>query len=534
MSYKRQLRWMRAVAIAVALPGLVLSACGNGSSRNASTGTEPSGSSAAGRGGQLVWGKPGEAPVLDPAGSGSASAWELMHLVYDTLVDLDGNLNPTPDLAESWRQTSPTTYTFRIRRDVKFSNGRPMTVDDVVGSLNRLDDPKLAAAWAGQLAHARFSTDGPSRVKATLQEPRSSFLAALANLNAAVLPMRELRAGAFDPKKELLGTGPFKVVAHSQDESWTLVRNPSYWRAGNPKIDRLLVRIMPEDTARIAALRDGSIDVATFATPDVVRLLKGQAGITTVVQDTTDYYLVDLNAVTSTFRDDRLRTAVSLAIDRAKIIDLALGGVGSASAATAPAFRSACDLASVPFTKPDVRRAQQLIKEAGARGRKVTIVVSAYLKTLPQIAQVVQQQLKDAGFDARILQLDQGAFVKRVFEDKRAPFDIAVNWFTGYADPAMVLGWWNPDVAGFTKPWFKRDAELDQLVDKSLKVRPGAPERQGLLQQACGRVAQGANIIPIATKPAIVAYRSEKASLDLQHIEGYGIPLRLLPAFTVR
>ena len=87
--------------------------------------------------------------------------------------------------------------------------------------------------------------------------------------------MKELSEGSFDPTKAMLGSGPFMVKEHLQDESWTLEKNPNYWREGHPKIDRLVIRIMPDDTTRIAGLREGRVDFATFENPDTPRLLKG-------------------------------------------------------------------------------------------------------------------------------------------------------------------------------------------------------------------------------------------------------------------
>ncbi len=334
-----------AMSFAVAL--LLVTACSASSARQ---------DSSVGAGGQLIWGKATEADVLDPAISTGAGTWEFFNLTYEGLVGLDEEFRPTPVLAESWRQTSPTTYVFNIRRGVKFSNGREMTADDVVGSIKRVIDPKLASYWSGQLGMAKVEASGTAQVKITLKKPKTSFLASLAGSPAVVLPMRELNAGTFDPKKTLLGTGPFKVTAHSQNESWTFVRNPYYWQAGSPKVAKVAVRIMTDNATRAAALRNGSIDVTTFDTPDSVALLKGQSNVSTAVQASTDYYRLDVNAKSSIFRDDRLRQALSLSIDRNKIKDVALAGAGRPTAAVSVAFGGVCDPAAVPYATPTRRR----------------------------------------------------------------------------------------------------------------------------------------------------------------------------------
>ncbi len=516
---------LRAVALLVALFVAVTmaAACGGSTRKGGSPKT----------GGQLVWGKTNEIDQLDPAVSGSARAWDVYHLVYEGLIGIDEQLKPVPELAESWQQTSPTTYLFNLRKNAKFSNGRALTADDVIGSLERIMDKKVASLWAGQLGIKDVKADGDSRVTVTLRKPRASFLVALAGSPAKILPIQEMKAGTFDPKKTLLGTGPFKVAAHLQDESWTFDRNPYYWRPGVPKVEKLIARIIPDDSARMAALRDGSIDVTTFQTPDSARLLRGQANVKTVGVSSTDYYRLDVNAVSSVFRDDRLRQALSLAIDRNKIRAAALSGTGRPTAAVAASFEGVCDPAAMPFATPDLARAGALVKAAGATGKTVDIVPLKSVGMSTEIAQVLQQSLQAIGLKARVVQLDMGELVKRAYSGSRADFDLIVSGYAGYADPAMVLPWWNPEISVFNKSFLKPDAQLNKLIDTSLSTPPGAQRAQAL-RDACGRIAQDANVIPLLTYGPFVAYRSDKIAPVIPRTEGYGLPLRHISEFATK
>lgn len=133
----------------------------------------------------------------------------------------------------------------------------------------------------------------------------------------------------------------------------------------------------------------------------------------------------------------------------------------------------------------------------------------------------------------RINALELGEIVKRVYSGKTADFDLNISWFAGYADPAMVLPWWDPEVAGFNKAWANSDADLNALIEKSLGAVPG-PERAATLRAACARIAQNANIIPLVSKDTIVAYRSDKVSAVIPRSEGYAVPLRRFAEFSVR
>jgi peptide/nickel transport system substrate-binding protein len=488
-----------------------------------------SGGTASGSG-ELIWGKPSEAPLLDPTISTAATSWELLNLTYENLVGLDGNLKIVPELAESWRQTSPTTYVFKLRRGVKFSNGREMTADDVAGSLKRLVDPKLAAYWGGQVGIRDATVTSPNEVKVTLVRPRTPFVAALAGTPAAILPMKELRDGSFDPKKQLLGTGAFKVASHAQNTSWVFDRNPYHWRSGRPKASRLQVRIMPEDAARAAGLRDGSIHVTTFERPDSSQLLRGQSAVKTVVQSTGDYYTLYVNALKSSLQDDRLRQAVALSIDRNKIRDVALGGAGRPTAAVPAIFQGVCDPATMPFAAPDIQKARGLVESAGATGKTVEVMTIPIAPMSPAIAQVIQQNLQSTGLKVQIVSLDVGAAIKRL---RAADFDLAIGWYAGYADPAMPLSVFEPTISKVNKAYVEPDPELFRLINEGLETAPGT-DRTAKLREACIRIAQNANLIPLVSKDAIVAYRSDKVTPSIYPVEGYAVPLRQLAEFTLK
>jgi peptide/nickel transport system substrate-binding protein len=472
--------------------------------------------------GSLTVAVPTDVAALDPQVSANGNTWRILNTNYETLVGIDDQLKPTPKLASGWKQTSPRTYLFDIRKGVKFSNGRELTTDDVVGSLQRLVAPKTASFWAGMLGPITgIKAVGTSQVEVTLAKPRTAFLSSLANVPAAILPMKEFRDGSFDPAKQVLGTGPYQMSEHKQDESWTLVRNQHYW--GEPaKAETLTIKIISDDTARTAALRAGSIQVATFDAPDTAKLLQGQSNLTTVMQKTTNYFELLVNAMSSVFSDQRLRQALALSIDRAKIVSIAMGGAGQPNPAiTPPGLDGSCDLAAIPYATPDLDKARQLVNAAGARGKTISIVAGTAFDS--QIAQVLQQNLQAIGLTVKIEVLEAGIVSQRVYSEK-VDFDLAVGWFAGYNDPSLVTAWWNPALAGFNKAFMKPDPELNALIDKGFTT-PDGPARTAVLQQACDRAAEGANMIPLVTRPNVVAYRPDQVKVVLAPVDTLAQPL---------
>ena len=315
------------------------------------------------KGGTLVWGKPNDIDSFDAHTATNGVTWQVLFLVYETLIEPKGDLSFEPLLAESWEQPSPTTYIFHLRQNAKFSNGRAVTADDVVKSLMRLRDPELGSFWAQQTGPiAEIVADSARTIRIELDKPYSPLLAALSSVNASIVPMEELESGSFDISKEMLGSGPFMVAEHLQDESWTLKRNPHYWRAGHPIVDELKILIIPDDAARIAALRDGRVHIANFDSPDAPALLAGAANVETVVQQTTDYYRIDVQALPdkgSPFADQRVRQAMVLGLDRQKISELALAGTASVDYPVPSAFRRRRRATTSPRTRSRARPASR-------------------------------------------------------------------------------------------------------------------------------------------------------------------------------
>lgn len=489
----------------------------------------------AAEGGTIVWGKPSEILGFDPHVEVNGVSWQFLYLTYENLVTTGDDLSIQPQIAESWEETSPTSYTFHLRAGATFSNGRQVTADDVVGSLKRVLDPALASVWAVQMGPITdvVAVD-PATVRIDLSKPYAALLPALAGINAAIIPMKELADGSFDPSKDLLGSGPYMLVEHKQDESWVFARNPHYWQAGQPVADTLDILIIPDDAARIAALRDGRVDIANFDSPDAPLLLQGVADVTTVVQQTTNYYRLDVNALRadSPFHDARIRRAMEYALDRQQISDIALAGTGQVDYPLPRAFAQSEACAALPsYAEPREARLEQArawLSEAGADGLEVQLIASPAVPVFPLIAQVIQSNLAEVGLEVEILQLPAAEWLERSFSTGQ--FDFALSWFAGYADPSMVLGWWDPEFAKWNKVFLEPNPELAALLDQAKQTADG-PERQTLFAEICGKIDEQATILSLVGKPDIVAWRTDRITADIQPVEGYFDTLKHVETF---
>ncbi|WP_232665340.1 ABC transporter substrate-binding protein [Pseudonocardia sp. TRM90224] len=474
----------------------------------------------------------GAASGLDPQLADVAVSWQLMSLVYETLVVIGPGFRIEPGLAVSWETPSPTEYVFHLREGVTFANGRPMDAADVVGSLERLlAGPGVWATQVGPVASVAAVDDRTVRV--VLDRPYTPFLAALANTPAAVLPMREIAAGTVDPATTMLGTGPFVAEFHRQDVLWRFARRPGYWAPARPAADKIIVSIVPQESTRIAALQNQSADFAVLGNVDAPQLLAGVRGVVALPQATTDFYYLMLNnnAPGGKFADPRVRTAVNIAMDRTQIAAVATAGLGTPTGVTPAGLPDACDPAALPSATADLDEARRLLAEAGATDLSFTLTAFS-TEPAPAVAQVIQQNLARIGVRVTIQQLDEGSWAGAVYGEVPARFDAALSWFAGYADAGMVAQWWKPEQAQFNIGFMAPDAGLTAAVDTALAA-PEGPGRPVALRELCAAVDRDAQMIPLVTRPVVVGYRADAVSPTVFATEGYGNVLRRAADFRV-
>ncbi len=492
----------------------------------------------------LSWGVGGDVDSMDVHIAGTVNSWQMYEMVYETLLTTDKDMKLRPGLAESWKQTSPTTYLLTLRKDAKWSNGRPVTTADVIGSLERITgvemnpagvaaaktdeekkkaSSKISSYWSRQFGVIKAMTAvDDSTVKVELEKPHTAFLPALAHITAAIIPIKELKDGSFDPTRQLLGSGPFMVAAYKPKESWTLAKNPHYWRKGYPKVDTLNVLIIPDEAARVAALRDGRLDYSTFSNPDIGRLVANDKRLVVSTQTTTNYYRMDINALSdkSAFKDKRVRQAMNLAIDREAIANIVFAGAAKPDYPVPGAFgKAACkdvDTYKLPRAAR-LEKARQLMAASGKPNVDVDVIASTADPIYARIAQVVQQNAKQVGINVRIQQMPVAEYLNKVFT--KGEFDAALSWLAGYSDPSMVIAWWNPKFAVWNTVFHEYVPALADELDK-IKVAPEGPIRDAELVEACRMIDDGANILALVSKVDFIVHRSDTMDIRLDPVSG--------------
>ncbi|WP_326635125.1 ABC transporter substrate-binding protein [Streptosporangium sp. NBC_01755] len=244
-------------------------------------------------------------------------------------VGRDGSLQPS--LAESWTRKDATTYVYAIRQGVTFSDGTPLTADDVVASLDLHARKGSTSAFAYAYANVKkIEASGPAEVTITLKRPDASFAWTPSPGTLMVTSRKFIEVsgdGIGTPTAKILGTGPYRVTEFAPDSHVTLERNDAWW-GGKAPYRRIDIDFVPEESTRLLAMRGGSVDVALNVPAEQIDQWKGLPGVE--VKAASDRSLVTLafNTAKKPWDDVHVRRAVAHAVDREGILRSVLRGHG--------------------------------------------------------------------------------------------------------------------------------------------------------------------------------------------------------------
>lgn len=441
----------------------------------------------------ILIGKAEEAVGWDPAMVTAASSFELIAAVYETLVIFDDDGQPVGVLAESWDQPDDTTYVFTLREGVTFHNGNPVTADDVKFSFERIMDPEGGSVWTSQFdpVESVEATDDRT-VTVTMKQSYGPFLAMLTAGYAAILP----NLPDTDFQTEMIGTGAYKMAEHVKDTETKLVKHDGYWREGQPATANLTYKILPDESARLAAVRTGEIHLTSLVDPISIDTARGDDALTVIDQDTTDYFLLGFNCKDGPFADMKVRQAVSMAIDRQAIIDSVFFGAGQVTGPLVPTLGDwAGDISALPNYRFDTDAATALLEEAGVSDLTFSITVGANRTEFVNIALVIQDQLKEIGVTVELDQVEWGTFIEKW---KARDFESFVSYNGSGNDPDRALF---PALTseGSVNAFQYSNTELDDLLAQGRELTEHE-ERKAVYQQAETLIAEEAPIIFICTR----------------------------------
>ena len=345
-------------------------------------------------------------PAMDEHG-------EINLLLFNGLTGHDGDNAVVPALAKSWDFDEETcTYTFHLEEDVRWHDGEPFTAEDVQFTIEAIMDPENGSENAPNFEDVEeITVIDDHTISFRLSAPNVAFLD---YMTMAILPKHLLEGEDMqtaDFFRSPIGTGPYKLASWDEGQAITLEKNADYFR-GEPNIDTIVFKIVPDDNAKALQLRAGELDLALL-TPKDAATFADEEGFTCYDMETADYRGILFNFQNEYWQENRdLIPAVCYAIDREAIIDAVLLGQGMA--AYGPLQRNIYNYEDVEHYDYDPEKARAVLEAAGCvlgedgfytrNGETVGFVISVGAGDQVRIdmAQIVAQQLREIGMDVTV------------------------------------------------------------------------------------------------------------------------------------
>jgi peptide/nickel transport system substrate-binding protein len=432
-----------------------------------------------------------EPTQVDPMRSSAGVDAYFIDLFYEGLTTVQPDLKRVNWLAESWELGEEAGKTFidvKIREGVRFHNGETLTAHDYRYAYEVMRDPSNRAS--GQLRYIEAVTVlSDYRFRMIFSQPDASVIPL--DLILPAVPRGYFEdVGVDGVQKHPIGTGPWKFVSRKLREELVVERNDDYWNKDfMPGIKRLTIKIIPEDTTRVAAFKTGAVDWIDAVPPAQIESFKAMPGVRVQSMAAPNNLFLSMQIINrrSATSDLRVRKAIAHAIDFEAIIQYILYGQGIRTAQIAPGgVGYDPDLAPYPY---DPDRARELLREAGyERGvnlpcYNLTTPREPYIK---EMGEAMFAYLGAVGIRCRIVQLEYGAWINLIRVNARPDMDGIVNGMWGQGLPGDPTDAWSGHLHSPGDGWgtysYYSDPKMDGLI-KQLRATMPAAEHEALARK---------------------------------------------------
>lgn len=500
----------------LALTGL-LAACTGGSSAVSATGASATSSLT-----NQTWLVPQDWGAIDPTQEAATNTGTIL-LVLEPLVLSDGKGGVTSNLAT---QSHPDdlTYVYTVRGGVKFSDGHPLTMADILYSfqINTAKDSK--SNLAGDFAEVKSISVSGNRLIITMKQPDVLFPTYVSEVGIVEKSVREADGpNPGSPGHLNVGTGPYTVKTYEPGNEVVLVRNPSYW-GQKPVAQTITLRLIQDDSARLLAVRGGTVTGAFEIPASEVPVYNSISGMKVIHGSNPSVVMLNVNTNQAPWNNQHVRQAASMAIDKSGIVKAVLDGNGEPAVSVVQQSGMETLLgksaAASRYQKLDlypynVQAAKaELAKSPVPHGFHGTLLYSQAEETSGLVAQAVSQELKAIGIDLTVKSLPDSEYTDEVFFKHNAGPAI-VDFTTDLPDPASLANYLTnssnelanggyTDIANWSTP------ANDTLLDKYLQLpETDTAQRGQLLVQILTNIAHDQPYIPIYNEDYLAVVQSD-------------------------
>lgn len=502
------------------------------------------------QGGTMIVTYKDDISTLDPAIGYDWQNWSMIKALFNGLMDYEaGTYNLEPDLAKSFT-ISPDgkIYTFKLREDVKFHNGRKLTAEDIKFSIERAINPKTQSPGQGffwsikgfdeMVAGKTTQLSGmtvidPYTLKIELSRPDATFLHVMAINFAFAVPKEEVEKYGQDFGKHPVGTGAFKMKEWKLGQNVVYERNPDYYKTGLPRLDKIVFEVGQEPTVALLRLQRGEVDILGDGIPPArfLQVKNDPKNADLIIEGGqlhTGY--VSMNVRVKPFDNKKVRQAVNMAINKDRVCKIINNRAVPANQPLPPAMPGYDkEYKGYAF---DPAKAKALMAEAGLPDGFTTELYANNTDPNPRIAQAIQRDLAEIGITAEIKTLAQSTVIAAGGEEDQAPmiWSGGMAWIADFPDPSNfygpILGCGGAVKGGWNWAWYCND-KLDELAAKADAMSDPAvkAEREDLWRSIFVRLMDDAPWAPVFNEQRFTMRAARLGGPDEIFVDPVHIPV---------
>lgn len=469
----------------------------------------------------LVFGRGGDSVGLDPITVTDGESFKVTKNIFETIVEFGrDNTDVVPALAADYSVSDDgLTYTFNLQEGVTFHDGEPFNADTIVFNFERWASGSEDKFYyyksmfggfgddEGHVIESVIATDEMT-VEIQLKRPQAPFLKNLAMSPFGIgspKAIEELSDEGFNENP--VGTGPFKFVEWKRNDRIVIEKNEDYWREGLPKLNQVIYRSIPENSARLNALMSGEIELADGVNPSDAAQIEGDDNLQLFERPSMNVGYLGLTSTREPFDDAKVRQAMNHAIDRQSIIDAFFEGRAEVAKNPMPPVIAGYndDIKGYEYSP---EKAMELLEEAGlGDGFEMELwampVPRPYMPDGQKVAEVIQSNLSDVGIDAEIVTYEWATYLDKARLGEADAFLLGWTGDNGDADNFLYVLLDQDNIGSNNYSYYESQELHDLLIEAQSQVDEDV--RNELYKEAQEIIHEDAPWVPLAHSTPLMA-----------------------------
>ena len=403
-----------------------------------------------------------EIKTLDPQNTVDSASLSVIQMINQRLFKIDNNGNIIPEIAEEATKVDEKTTLIKIKKDLFFSNGEPVTVDDVLFSLNRAkESPRMTQDF---YMIESFEKVDDSTIKVKTFYEAGNLFHKLASMGASIMSKKALE----ENETNIVGSGMFKLKEWVAGDRLVLERN-TYFKDANSNIKEIVIKFIPEANSRMIMLETGEVDIAESLLPlDFQKISKEDDKFVSVEMQSSSNMFIGFDLRDKHLADKRVRQAIAYAINNQDIVDSIYNGSATVATSPIPKITTGHNENSNPYTQ-NIEKAKELLAEAGyADGFNIVLNVNEDNQRV-DTAVVIQDNLKAIGINVEIKTYQWASYVAFVENPAQEKGMFLMAWNIANDDPDELLYplYHSSQIDAHTNVVFYKNEDFDNLISKA-------------------------------------------------------------------